>query len=171
MVEGQMQDRDIATKVESLNLDPILYSLVKKPDGPQWTLLRAKKAEKWYKRFLFLIAKYPDEAIVPTKEVDEVWHTHILDTQKYFQDCGAVFGEYLHHFPYLGTRGEQDRHDLEAAFFRTLALFEFHFNETPLDSLKSSRSAICSSCSSSCSKSSARSGKGVDLSVRPSVSV
>lgn len=167
-----MQDRDIATKIESLNLDPILYSLVKKHDGPQWALVRAKKAEKWYRRFLFLVAKYPGETIVPTKEVDEVWHTHILDTHKYFQDCEAVFGEYLHHFPYLGTRGEQDRQDLETAFFRTLALFEFHFNETPLNSTKNSRSAICSSCAASCGeKGITYARKGGDLSIRPSVSV
>ena len=30
-------------------------------------------------------------------DMDTVWHCHILQTQKYTQDCLAIFGHYLHH--------------------------------------------------------------------------
>jgi hypothetical protein len=42
------------------------------------------------------------------KIVDEIWHQHILDTHAYHRDCDAIFGSYLHHFPYFGMRGDAD---------------------------------------------------------------
>lgn len=36
---------------------------------------------------------------VPNKQIDEMWHEHILDTRKYSDDCQTVFGYYLHHTP------------------------------------------------------------------------
>lgn len=41
-------------------------------------------------------------------EMDELWHTHILDTKKYAKDCEYVFGKFIHHFPYSGMLGEED---------------------------------------------------------------
>lgn len=35
----------------------------------------------------------------PDPVTDVVWHTHILFTEKYHQDCKDLFGEYLHHRP------------------------------------------------------------------------
>lgn len=61
-----------------------------------------------YKRYLILLAKYPDETIVPTVDADKFWHAHILDTMRYAEDCEQVFGYFLHHYPYFGLRGEQD---------------------------------------------------------------
>jgi hypothetical protein len=51
---------------------------------------------------------YPNEAVAPLMDVDTFWHYHILDTMKYAQDCQAVFGYFLHHFPYVGLRGQDD---------------------------------------------------------------
>ena len=44
------------------------------------------------------------EDIVVSKDVDEFWHTHILHTMKYTEDCERVFGTYLHHNPDIGER-------------------------------------------------------------------
>jgi hypothetical protein len=44
----------------------------------------------------------------PSMDVDTFWHYHILDTMKYARDCEEVFGYFLHHFPYVGLRGEDD---------------------------------------------------------------
>lgn len=161
-----MEPKEISQKIQAIDLDPIIYNLTQRHDGPKWSLARARAAEKWYRRFLFLVANYPDEAIVPTKEIDEIWHTHILDTRKYIEDCNALFGEYLHHFPYLGSRGEDDKRNLEDAFFRSLALFELHFNEMPIDKIEGSTSAICSSA---CIKSPAINICGIDLITRPNL--
>jgi len=38
--------------------------------------------------------------IRPTNQlVDIFWHTHILFTRKYHDDCKNIFGRYLHHEP------------------------------------------------------------------------
>jgi hypothetical protein len=40
--------------------------------------------------------------------VDEFWHTHILQTMKYADDCQAVFGTFLHHNPHIGKLTQAD---------------------------------------------------------------
>ncbi|MBP5857997.1 hypothetical protein KAJ83_13345 [Marivibrio halodurans] len=47
--------------------------------------------------------------IVPNRVIDEFWHMHVLDTEKYKSDCERVFGEMFHHYPYYGMRSEADR--------------------------------------------------------------
>ena len=47
--------------------------------------------------------------MVPNGDIDEIWHMHILDTRAYMADCNALFGEYLHHYPYFGMLGEENR--------------------------------------------------------------
>jgi len=41
----------------------------------------------------------PDEPACPTREVDELWHMHMLNTETYFEDCRRWFGSYIHHRP------------------------------------------------------------------------
>lgn len=66
-------------------------------------------AEQEYKKFLTLKKLYPEKDLVPNKAVDEFWHAHILDTVSYQKDCKKVFGYFLHHFPYFGIYGEEDK--------------------------------------------------------------
>ena len=47
--------------------------------------------------------------IIPNRLIDEFWHAHILDTEKYMEDCNKIFGKYFHHFPYYGMIDEEDR--------------------------------------------------------------
>jgi hypothetical protein len=61
--------------------------------------------------------------------VDTFWHYHILDTLKYAEDCQAVFGYFLHHFPYLGLRGEEDLLAHERVGERMRVLYEDTFGE------------------------------------------
>jgi hypothetical protein len=62
-------------------------------------------------------------------EVDTFWHYHILDTLKYAEDCQAVFGYFLHHFPYMGLRGEDDLVAHERVGERMRTLYEDTFGE------------------------------------------
>lgn len=39
--------------------------------------------------------------LVPTREIDEFWHNHILYTREYARDCECIFGKFLHHDPSL----------------------------------------------------------------------
>lgn len=77
--------------------------------------------------------KYPDDIIVPTKEIDEVWHFHILDTLKYGKDCEDIFGKFLHHFPYLGSRGSDDAELLFKSFEKTRRLYDSEFSDLSYD--------------------------------------
>jgi hypothetical protein len=87
--------------------------------------------EKEYRRFLKLIMLYPRRELVPSKAVDKIWHAHILDTMAYHSDCDALFGHYLHHFPYFGIYGEEDYQNLSNAFEETVRLYELHFGPYP----------------------------------------
>lgn len=39
-------------------------------------------------------------------DVDEIWHTHILNTTRYIADCEEYFGYYLHHTPMCDGGGD-----------------------------------------------------------------
>jgi hypothetical protein len=97
------------------------------PEGKGWTLDETQMAEKWYRRFLALCKMYPKFPVVPNYYIDSFWHQHILDTKAYAKDCKAVFGSFLHHFPYFGLNGDaQERDD---CFDSTNVLYRKHFGE------------------------------------------
>lgn len=79
-----------------------------------WSKKRIAVAELQYKCFLYLRLKYG--RMPPTETIDEFWHGHILDTERYISDCNVIFGGYHHHYPYRGLEGPQDRADWRKAF-------------------------------------------------------
>ena len=97
------------------------------PEGKEWSQSQADEAEKWYRRFLHLIIKYPEHAPVPNGPVDIFWHQHILDTQAYIRDCEEVFEGYLHHYPYFGLK--DDATELMMSFEVTKQLCKMEFGE------------------------------------------
>jgi hypothetical protein len=111
----------------ALNLDPIKLKLMDCEEGHGWTRSQADDYEREYKRFLALLAKFPDQVIAPNANVDKFWHGHILDTMKYADDCKQVFGYFLHHFPYFGMRGEEDAANLASAAANMRRLYELEF--------------------------------------------
>ena len=96
-----------------------------------WTREYCDEVESLYRKFLALNVRYPGKKICPSGPIDDFWHAHILDTHAYFANCEFLFGEYLHHFPYFGMRGKEDRANLEAAFEESLNLFVLHFGVDP----------------------------------------
>ncbi|NER37049.1 MAG: glycine-rich domain-containing protein-like [Oscillatoria sp. SIO1A7] len=122
-----VEARDFASKVKELDLGPIAYKLMNPDEGNGWSREKTTGAIARYLMFLCLIYLYPNRPIIPTPEIDAVWHQHILDTSKYAEDCERLFGRFIHHFPYFGQRGESDRENLAIAFAETQALFQEHF--------------------------------------------
>jgi hypothetical protein len=113
--EIRMNAHDIdMNAINALDLEPIKVKLMHKESGEGWSLDYANAMEFEYRRFLFIMKTFPHEQAAPLMDVDIFWHYHILDTMKYAVDCDAVFGHFLHHFPYIGLRGEDD----EAAHVR-----------------------------------------------------
>ena len=43
------------------------------------------------------LAGTPEDFEKPSAEVDRVWYTHMCETQQYYQDCMAYFGQMFHH--------------------------------------------------------------------------
>jgi len=127
---GKRHDKTAAQIIEAvfaLDLDPIKFKLMDAKEGHGWTREEADRHELEYRRFLALVAKYPEEAITPDTDVDKFWHGHILDTMKYAEDCERVFGYFLHHFPYFGMRGDDDAANLAEAAARTRSLYQQEF--------------------------------------------
>ena len=113
--------------IQALDLDPIKLKLMDLEEGQGWSREYADAMELAYKRFLTLLVTHPDETIAPSKDVDRFWHGHILDTLKYAEDCQNVFGNFLHHFPYFGMRGEEDAKNLAAAAGNMKRLYQQEF--------------------------------------------
>jgi hypothetical protein len=99
--------------------------------------------EQEYRKFLALHMAFPGMDVVPCKIVDEIWHQHILDTHAYQQDCDAIFGHFLHHFPYFGMRGEDDAQALNDAYVETIARYRDAFGDPPEDTWISADAASC----------------------------
>lgn len=98
---------------------------------PRWQPELAAICEKLYKRFLWLLVKYSDKHLVPTRDIDEFWHNHILYTQNYTNDCQALLGRYMHHSPF-----DEEANNVEEAqrlvdnFKLTQILYEQEFGES-----------------------------------------
>lgn len=120
--------QDFTNKLKQLDLRAIAYQLMYSDEGEKWSFEQTNQAIERYSMFLCLIYLYPNHKLVPTQEIDRVWHHHILDTMKYAEDCEILFGRFIHHFPYFGKRGKADKQDLHAAFAVTQKLFQQHFD-------------------------------------------
>lgn len=138
-------------QIATLDLEPIIVKALDEEEGPGWKLSQALAIAEEYRRFLQLCVENPDEPIVPAAAVDDFWHLHILDTQKYAEDCQQALGYFLHHFPYFGMRGAEDAENLQLAWQRTLELYEHRFGAA--DSEIWSGSHRCPNCGRRCRKS------------------
>lgn len=149
----QVEADRLMEKISEIDLESIAFKLVYSEDGDGWTVEKTDKLIERYRAFLALNELYKDAdfSIVPSKEIDEVWHTHILDTAKYREDCEKVFGRFIDHFPYFGLRGNEDEKNLHEAYEVSRALYKLHFDFDPRSSVNEN-SADCGSgsCSPSC---------------------
>lgn len=121
--------QQIVAAIAALDLEPIKFKLMDAEEGHGWSHEKVERLELDYKRFLTLLAKYPDMQIAPSKDIDRFWHAHILDTMKYAEDCQSTFGTFLHHFPYFGMRGADDAAALARAADAMNSIYQREFGE------------------------------------------
>lgn len=102
-----------------------------------------------YKLYLMLRVFYPGKVIVPTKLIDLMWESHILDTKRYPQDCAKLLnaagldGTYIHHDPHIlpGTP------EHKAGVMLLEELFRTHFQADPHSFVRGeSAYADCGTC-------------------------
>lgn len=116
-----------------LDLTNVRMRLADSEEGKGYGDERLDLLESEYRKFLALHMVYPEMDVVPCKIVDEMWHQHILDTAAYREDCEAIFGRFLDHFPYFGMRGEEDAQALHDAYAITIERYREAFGEPPAD--------------------------------------
>ena len=106
---------DALDSIDRLDLALVKRKLVMPTEtgGYDWPPKAAEQAIEGYRDFLKRVLAFrrqreeneakevqdPDHGPAPDRIVDIVWHTHILFTEKYHEDCETLFGEYLHHRP------------------------------------------------------------------------
>lgn len=130
-------------KASQLDFTMLTFKLMEEKG---WTFEHCQEVQDLYRKFLALNVCYPDRKVCPTGPVDEFWHAHILDTRAYMADCDVMFGQYLHHFPYFGLRGEADRAALEKAFKESVNLFIINFGIDPTAGDMLARSCASQRC-------------------------
>ncbi len=125
-----MKIHTFTDKLERLDLQLVADKLMSIEYGCGWNIEKTELAIERYKKFLILQYLYPSFDLVPSKEIDTVWHEHILvNTYKYIQDCHYLFGYLLHH---RWTNHKKDTVEIqkaETAFVRTKTLFMEIFAE------------------------------------------
>jgi hypothetical protein len=97
-----------------------------------WWRLRhdALRVECEYRQFLYLIVCNPGQTVVPwSHDLDDFWHEHILNTEKYAQDCNAVLGGFIHHNPHLPEGSPPHA----KAFAATRQMYKSTFKEAARD--------------------------------------
>jgi len=121
--------QQVLKAIRALDLEPVKLRVMDSELGFGWTREYADSVESAYKNYLGMLVKHPDEAenIVLHKDVDEFWHTHILQTMKYTHDCQRMFGTYLHHNPHFGPRTQEDLDRKAVLTERTRNLYQKEF--------------------------------------------
>ena len=113
LVSGDKNDSTIISRLEKKH--------------PEWSKPYIETLIRQYKRFLHTAAN-SDSELVPTKDVDEVWHEHILFTKDYFVNWKEYLGRLVHHNP--EKLGENK--DYSESFKKTQKTLETILKEKPI---------------------------------------
>lgn len=89
-------------KNEMLNLTAIVDSAARRHG---WSHDRVKSAEDEYRKFLYLLMRFPKATLTPwCDDLDLFWHEHILHTERYADDCQRLFGCFINHNPSISNK-------------------------------------------------------------------
>lgn len=94
--EQKMKFEQILKKAQSFELSPIIQRFMNKRGV---TRARAIEIADEMLVYLSLCATEPNEQWTITGEVDEMWHTFILFTDRYEKFCNEIAGSFIHHYP------------------------------------------------------------------------
>jgi len=95
-----------------------------------WTRAYAVRVLTEYRRFAFLTVAAGHQA-VPSDDVDQVWHHHILQTRSWSEFCRDVLKQTIDHDP--ARVGGADGVRFIDGYESTLKSYRRYFGEPPLD--------------------------------------
>jgi uncharacterized protein (TIGR04222 family) len=94
-----------------------------------WSAARAGRALFEYRRFVMLAAAC-EHMVSPSEAVDRIWHLHLTETRRYWDEfCPQVLQYPLHHEPSRGGAEEEAR--FAELYRRTLEAYAQAFGEAP----------------------------------------
>jgi len=85
-------------------------------------------AAKRYEKFILLVKENFGMGLSPSKDIDMMWHLHMLHPKNYYNDCMKIFGQILDHNGGFGSTPEEEG-PLAEAFAKTSKLWEKKYNE------------------------------------------
>jgi hypothetical protein len=145
-------EQDVLAAIRALDLESVKLRVMDSELGEGWSREYTDSIEAAYKNYLTMLVKYPEDAedILLSEDVDEFWHTHILQTKKYADDCQQVFGTFLHHNPQVGERTSADVERRAALSAKTHRLYRHEFGDAQTaeaawagSAMKVGRTAYC----------------------------
>ena len=93
-----------------------------------WSTERRHVARQRYEMFLQLAGRHPGVPLAPTRDIDEMWHLHMLSPRAYYEDCMRELGRILDHDGGFGKMpGEMPA--LKETFNRTAWLWQEAYGE------------------------------------------
>jgi hypothetical protein len=132
---NQLEHRTLLRHLNLHDEGPIAAHLMHPSKGLGWTHEQTTSAIMRYMMFLLLSYLHPQITLVPTWEIDQVWHNHILhNTAKYVEDCKMWFGGVVNHcYDPSKLWGSTGRENPDVTFAQTQALFEQYFGNRVLE--------------------------------------
>jgi hypothetical protein len=122
-------------KIRDFNLDDpesqlTLSSRLSRENG--WSKALSDLAILEYKKYLYLVAKYP-MTFTPSDKVDQVWHMHMIYTRSYWEDlCRDTLGKNIHHGPTKGGSVENLKYKNFYSITKSIYAEVFGEEPTPL---------------------------------------
>ncbi len=108
---------------KTLNKDRLVRHCMKEYS---WDETQASQAVDRYEKLFKLFGK--GSSIVPTKEIDDVWHIHMLDPISYYKACMEYHGKLIGHDPAL-ENSEEEKSKLHSLFLETAKIWREAYGE------------------------------------------
>jgi hypothetical protein len=106
-----------------------------------WDELYCRRVLKAYRQFLIIKEKKKDwnaVLLLPSVDVNEMWHQHILDVNNYIHDCMLLCGHVLGHNPDTKISDEKEvtSKKNDSRYTRTKMALEEYFDDQEIDKTK-----------------------------------
>lgn len=123
--------QDALSEVKKLDFSELKAKMMGPTEvfGENWDLPRYQFALRWYQRMLALVVVYGPPIAPVIKDIDELWHNHILNTEKYHEDCETLFGFYFHHVPCTPATPAEKLEEVMRDYRMTLDHFRQFFGD------------------------------------------
>ena len=133
MASMTTDERETLSRIEAFKFDegePALSFAGRLAKDNGWTVVYAARVIEEYRRFAFLMVT-ADHMAVPSDQVDQAWHQHLLYTRSWSDFCKNGLGQWIHHEPTKGGAAETDR--FRVLYQQTLQSYRRFFGEPPDD--------------------------------------